>query len=127
MPYDDTDLSGSDATVAAWALAWARFYLRDTSVTDPEYSDAELTAVLTATAWEHDSVTYYRPHVAAANIVLGDPDRASSESVLGNSVTLRGASAVANGIRSAGAWVDALISTAAGVTPPSGRTLEPRF
>lgn len=125
--YDESSLSGSDPTDAEWALAWTRFHLRDTSNTNPEYSDEELNAVLTGTAWAHEDVTYYRPHVAAASIILGDPNRATSESLLGNSISMRGANATANGIRSAGAWVDALIESLAGAAPPSGRSLTPVF
>lgn len=123
MPYDPGNLQPSDPTDAAWALAWVRFLTRDTAVT-PERADAELTALLTATAWVHDGSTYYRPHWAAATLVEGDPDRPDAESTLGASVTNRNADGLARSIRRAGAWVDDLIEAATGLRPPTGRTLD---
>lgn len=125
MPYDSGDLNPNDTTSSDWALAWTRFLLRDTSTT-PAFADAELTAVLESTAFEHETVTYYRPHAAAASLVESDPDRATSESILGVSSTTRSPTAIANAIRRAGRWMDDLIEAAtSGVRPRSGRELTP--
>lgn len=127
MAYDPTKLALADATSAVWALAWARFMLKDTSTTEV-YSDTELTAVLAATAFTaEDDTVYYRPHVAAANLVKSDPDRALSEGLLGASITNRDPGAVARAIRAAGRWVDDLIETDSEERPPTGRTLVPVF
>ena len=125
MPYDPLDLTPNDTTDGTWALAWTRFLLRDTSAT-PAFADAELNAVLESTAFEHETVTHYRPHVAAATLIESDPDRATSESILGVSTTTRSPTAIASAIRKSGRWVDDRIEAATGgVRPPSGRELTP--
>lgn len=125
--YDPSDLQGTDPTSEAWALAWARFLLRDT-VVPFAYEDAEVEAVLTSTAFTHSGSTYYRPHVAAAALVESDPDRPISESLLSASVTHRSGGSIARGIRTSGAWVDDLIEAATGGTRPASRTtLVPTF
>ena len=127
MAYDSTKLALADATSAVWALAWTRFFLRDTS-TPEAFTDAELNAVLAAHAFtSEDDDVYYRPHVAAAALIRSDPDRAMSEGLLGANITNRDPASVARSIRAAGAWVDDLIELAAGERPPTGRTLVPVF
>lgn len=126
MSYDPSQLTPHDTTSIAWALAWTRFNLRDTSAA-PEYNDVELIAALQARAFTHDDVTYYRPHFTAAALVEGDPDRATTETLLGSMFTTRKPAAIAIAIRANGAWVDDLIEAAAEVRPPTGRTLRPVF
>ena len=127
MAYDQSKLALADATSAVWALAWARFMLKDTGDTEV-YSDTELLAFLTATAFtSEDDDVYYRPHVVAAALVKSDPDRALSEGLLGASITNRDPGAVARAIRAAGRWVDDLIETTSEERPPTGRTLTPVF
>ncbi len=125
MSYDPTKLDAVAITNVEWALAWTRFLLRDTS-TPEVYSDTELVAVVTANAWTYESVTYYRPHQAAASLIESDPERASTEAIMGVSITTRKPTAAAASIRRAGRWVDDLIAVATdGVRPPSGRELTP--
>ena len=130
MSYDPTKLDVVTLTDVEWALAWTRFLLRDTTDTEV-YSDAEALAVIKAFAWTHTtsagvSTTYYRPHQAAASLIESDPDRASTEAIMGVSLTTRKPGAIASAIRRAGRWVDDLIVTATdGVRPPSGRELTP--
>ena len=126
MSYDASALTARDPTDPGWALAWARFYLRDTA--DPfEYRDAELLAALDAVAFEREDVRYYRPHFAAAHVILTDPNRALSESLMSAMVTHRGPIAISNALRSEGAWVDDLIQTITGERPGSRRRLVPGF
>lgn len=125
MSYNPTKLDLADATDVDWALAWTRFHLRDTGTTET-YSDAELLATIRSTAWTYGEVVYYRPHQAAASLIESDPDRASTEAIMGVSLTTRKPAAIAASIRRAGRWADDLITTATdGVRPPSGRELTP--
>ena len=126
MSYDPSALTPHDTTSIAWALAWTRFTLRDTA-SEPQYRDEELLAALEARAFTHDSVAYYRPHIAAAALIVSDPDRATTETLLGSMFTTRKPNAIAKAIRAEGAWVDDLIETAAEARPPTGRTLRPVF
>lgn len=130
MSYNPAKLDAVDVTDVEWALAWTRFLLRDTGDTEV-YSDAEAFAIIKATAWAYTNpsgvtVTYYRPHQAAASLIESDPDRAIQESILGVSTTVRTPGSAAASIRRAGRWVDDLIIAATdGVRPPSGRELTP--
>jgi hypothetical protein len=127
VAYDQSVLADADATDLAWAIAWTRFLLKDTSSTET-YSDTELTAVIKATAFTaEDDTIYYRPHVAAANLIRSDPDRALSEGLLGASITNRDPVSVARSIRNNNAWVDDLIEAASDERPTTGRTLLPVF
>jgi hypothetical protein len=123
---DLSALQTHDPTDLAWAVAWTRSLLRDTTET-PTYSDPELVAGLTARAFKVEGVVYYRPHVLAAALVQADPTRAQSESLLGASVTHRDAASAAAGIRSLNGWIDDLIEAASGTRPPLGRSLTPVF
>jgi len=130
MTYNEDNLTPTNLTTSAWAIAWTRFYLRDTSAT-PEFSDAEVTAVLTATGFtparEDDDNLYYRPHMAAAQLIEAAPDRAIRESLLGASVDLRNPEAIARSIRRAGRWIDDAITTATSEKPTGSRQLTPVF
>lgn len=130
MPYNENDLNPTNLNASSWALAWTRFFLRDTS-TPFEFSDTELTAVLEGTrfvpARNDDDQTYYRPHVAAAQIVESDPDRAMREQLLNTVIWHRSPTSVARSIRRAGRWVDDAIVTATSEKPSSSRQLEPVF
>lgn len=134
MPYDSSDLTPIDTTDAAWALAWTRFYLRDTDDAAEVFTDAEITAVLTATSQDlpvgvdaADQATYYRPHQAAADLIRSDPDLKMQERLLSWSATNRSPDAIARGILAAGRWIDDAIDDAAGVYPERGGTLDPVF
>ncbi len=127
MAYNSGDLTPIDTTNANWGLAWTRFFLHDTDDANELFTDAELSAVLEARSWAYDSVTYYRPHLAAGDLIEADPDRAITESTLGASFTSRSPSSIARTVRKAGAWVDEAIEDVAGRKPASHLTLTPRF
>lgn len=120
--YDESALIPHDPALLSWAVAWARHFLRDRAAPFV-YTDTELAAALTAHAYVSGGETYYRPHVTVANLITTDPDRATSESLLGASITTRSPASIALGVRANGRWVDDLIETEAGERPPSGRTL----
>lgn len=125
MPYDKSKLTPNDTTSLDWAVAWTRFLLHDTNDDHETYADDEITAVLTSLAWEHETVTYYRPHLAAASLIESDPDRALSESTLGASITNRDPRSIARSIRKGDAWVRAFITAATdGYAPDAANTLE---
>jgi hypothetical protein len=123
---DVTALAPQDPTSLAWAVAWTRHYLRDTT-TPLQWDEAEVVANLQAYAFTSDAVAYYRPHVAAASMIEADADRPQTEWLLSAKLESRSALDAAIGIRRAGRWVDDLIESAAGERPPSGRTLRPVF
>lgn len=126
MSYDPSALSVRDPTSSAWALAWTRLYLRDNA--EPfEYRDEELLAALDALYFQVDGVAYFRPHFAAAHVIMTDPNRALSESLMSAMVTHRGPIAISNALRSEGAWIDDLIQTITGERPGSRRRLVPGF
>jgi hypothetical protein len=132
VAYTEANLTPIDTTAVAWALAWTRFLLHDTDSSNEIYSDTELTAVLTAHAFVHEDgagveTTYYRPHVAAAHLIATDPDRATSESLLGSSVTVQSPGSLARSIRSRNAWIDDAIEELTEERPPTGRTLTAVF
>jgi hypothetical protein len=130
MPYDEANLTPADTTSLAWALAWTRFLLRDTS-SEEMFSDTELEAVLTSTSFVDEttspSTRHYRPHVAAGDLIESDPDRAVSESTLGASIESREPSSIARSVRRTGRWIDDTIEAEAGVRPAGGLTLRARF
>jgi hypothetical protein len=123
--FDASVLNPPRPTDETWAITATRFYLKDRDGT--QYEDAELLMVLTGTGFTVDAVTYYRPHIAAADIIDSDPDRAMSESLLGASIGLRDPDQVSRAIRKAGRWIDALIATESGAEPPSRLILHPTF
>ena len=115
-----------DPTSAAWALAWARHYLRDTS--EPYvFEDAELFADLEAHAFMEEGDTFYRPHATAAFLLRADPERAASESLLGVSVTHRDVGEIATAVMRSGSWIDDLIEADVGSRPGAGRSLRAVF
>ena len=117
--YDLTDLAASDTTDADWALAYVRFALRDKPNDANAYPalsllDAEILAALEANATEYESDTYYAAHRTAAKLLLGNPEWVQRYSAGGYSEEVRPASQIARDIVSAGAWIDAAISSATG-------------
>ena len=92
-----------------------------------EYRDEELLAALDALYFQVDGVAYFRPHFAAAHVIMTDPNRALSESLMSAMVTHRGPIAISNALRSEGAWIDDLIQTITGERPGSRRRLVPGF
>lgn len=124
MAYDPSNLNPANATSATWALAWTRYLLADT-VHPYQHGTLELMAALTAHAFTHATIVYYRPHVTAAALIIADPNRATSESLLGASYSGRTPGSIARSIRQANTWMDDLIAAAAGTRPPTGRTLLP--
>jgi len=130
MTYQETDLHPTSLTSSAWALAWTRFFLRDTS-SNPEFSDTELTAVLEGTSFtptrKDDNNTYYRPHMAAAQLVEAAPDRVEREQLLNTVIWHRTPTSIARSIRRAGRWVDNAIFEAAEERPTSSRSIYPVF
>jgi hypothetical protein len=126
MSYVPANLNLKDATSLVWAIAWTRFFLRDT-VTPFQLEDSEITAVLEATAFTVEGTSYYRPQIAASNIITSDPERALSESLLGVNVRSRDPEEVARAIRVDNRWVDSLIALESGQYPETGRTLTAVF
>jgi len=134
MAYNDVNLTPIDPTDATWALTWVRLYLRDTDASAELFSDAELTAVLTATSQDlpvgqpaDEQTTYYRPHQAAADIIRNDPDRKMQERLMSWSATYRRPEEIARGIIASGAFIDRAIYDAAGEYPDRGSTLDAVF
>lgn len=134
MAYDPTRLAPIDTTDKLWALAWARFWLRDTDGDAELFSDTEVSAVLDATSQDlpagaaaADQTTYYRPHQAAADLIENDPDRKVSERLLSWQGQYRSAEQVARSILASGDWVDEEIRSVAGEYPNRGGTLDPVF
>lgn len=132
MAYDASDLAPIDTTDKAWALAWTRFWLRDTDDNAEVFTDTELNAVLDATSQDlpanaDSPTTYYRPHQAAADLLESDPDRKVMERLMSWQGQYRSAEQVARAILAMGAWVDDAIFDAAGVYPDRGTTLDPVF
>lgn len=115
--YVLADLAENDPTDATWALAYVRFALRD----KPNDADAwptlslqneEINAALTANKVTNDAVDYYPAHRIAARLLLSNPEWVQRYSAGGYSEEVRDASQIAREIVSAGAWIDAAISTA---------------
>jgi hypothetical protein len=124
--YDVSVFTPPDPTSVPWAIASTRRFLRDTPNDADAYSprsfgDVELTAQLALDTVTSDGVTYYRPHVSAANLVRSDPERVLSFSASSYSEAYRDAESIARGILQAGAGIDALINELA------GRVLTGRF
>lgn len=133
MAYDPTALAPTDTTSKMWAIAWTRFFLRDTDEVEV-YSDTEIAAVVDATsqalprfAEAGSQTTHYRPQKAAADLIESDPDQKVQEALLSWSATNRSPGQIARGIMAAGAWVDEAIFDAAGEYPVRGGTIEPVF
>ena len=83
--YSTTNLALNDPTSADWALAYARFALRDKPNDANTYpfsslEDEELNALLEATKITDttdnggDGTAYYVPHLMAADLIEGDPE-----------------------------------------------------
>jgi len=118
--YSEAHLALKDPTDPNWALAYARFLLRDKPnevgvFPANSLSNEEIDVILSATSavdsYPDTPVTYYRPHEAAALIIESDSERLESYSEGGTSGTLRKTANVARSVRQAGAWVDAKITT----------------
>lgn len=116
--YDLTHLALNDPTDSDWALAYARFALRDKPNDASAYpagslTDEELSAMLEAGVLTDTTVTpnvdYYAPHAVAAELIEGNPEFIQRFSVSGYSEEVRKADAIARGIRRAGRWIDASI------------------
>ncbi len=130
--YDPQLLTAPDVASLAWARAWVRMTLRDAPNEAGAYPpnsllDEEIDGALTLNCVTGDGdppPVLYAPHVAAAQLVEGDPRRVLSFAVGGLSEALPDAKQIAAAIRKNGAGIEALI-IAAGGTPPSmpGRSI----
>ena len=126
--YDETLLPQLDPTDLSWSRTWVRFLLRDkpserqvvpeslgeapsTEADWPDFSrsDVELDTALALDAVKIDETVYYRPHVTAATLYLGDPNLWKTRAVEGTSETRRSAVEVTNAWLQQGSAVDALI------------------
>lgn len=115
-----------DPTDITWALALVRSITRDT--TEPhKRTDLELAIILAGSGFTYDTVTYYRPHMAAAAIVRSDPTFAITESVDNASQTVRDPDDIARGILKSYSWVDNIIESVSGVIGFGARTFQVVF
>ena len=115
-----------DLTSLSWALAAAREMLRDT-IEPHSYSDSLLMLALGAHAIEHEDSTYYRPHAAAANTLLSDPERLRSETIDNATKSFMNPAHAASALLRAYAWIDDQIEDATGTDPRPSRTLRVVF
>lgn len=115
--YDTAKLALNDPSDADWALAYARFALRDKPNEANAYpagslQDEELNALLEAdkvtdtTDGGGDGTAYYRPHLVAASLIESTPEWVERFSAGGYSESVRSALEVASGVRKAGRWID---------------------
>lgn len=132
--YTIANLDPADPDGVAWALAWARFLLRDkpnegSAFPPGSLDDDEITANLNAdrvqdtTAGGGDGTLYFRPHVTAARLIVSNPNWLSRWAAAGVSEEYRDAEGVARAIRTQNQWIDDLIDTATSGRV-GGRSLE---
>lgn len=130
--YEPELLRQLDPTSLAWARTWVRTLLRDRPEIDrgglptapgqpsrpreatwPTFSrlDTEINTALELDAATDatDTMVYYRPHITAARLYLGDPALWRSRSVDGTSETRRDAREVVGAWLAQGAAIDRLI------------------
>ncbi|MDV6376374.1 hypothetical protein [Deinococcus arenicola] len=128
--YDPALLTALDPTSLDWSRTWVRTLLRDRPEIDrgglplapgqpsrpreatwPALSrdDTEINAALALDAVRSPTVTYYRPHVTAARLYLGDPALWRSRSVDGASESRRDAKEITAAWLVQGRAIDALI------------------
>jgi len=117
--YDVTALAPLDPTDETWALATARRFLRDTpnqtgAFHPRSFMDVELVAQATLDSVAYDGTVYFRPHVAAANLLRSNPERVLSFSGAGYSETYAEAEKLARAILKAGVGIDDAINELAG-------------
>lgn len=117
--YDLVDLALNDVDSGDWALAYVRFALRDKPNDESAYpagslEDEEINAALSGAAiidtGQTPSVTYYRPHRVAADLLLSNPTWVVRWSAAGVSEETRDPDVVAKAIVKAGAWIDTAIA-----------------
>lgn len=113
--YSETHLALKDPTDPNWALAYARFLLRDkpneAGVFPADSLDnAEIDVMLEATTvvdtYPATSVTYYRPHEAAALILDSNPEFLMTYAESNTSGKYRDVASIVRGVKAAGAWID---------------------
>lgn len=102
-----------------WARNWVRFLLHDVPHRDqpdetgwPDFSksDVELNAALMLdSVGPSRTVRYFRPHVTAARLYLGDPNLWKTRSVNGTAETKRDAEQITAAWLAQGKAIDALI------------------
>ena len=130
--YRRGDLHPIRVTSLDWALSMCRNMLRhvpDNAGNYPEraYFDDEITAELKVTAVANaQNVLYYRPHIAARNLYLGDPYRLKSHSTETYSKTLADAREVADSWLERGASFDRYIPPELLGLAPGGRVKRKR-
>lgn len=123
--YDPSLLAAPSVSSLAWARAWVRATLRDTPNEAGAYPpdsllDEEIDGALVLASVQDSGdppAALYAPHVAAAQLVEGDPRRVLSFAVGGLSESLPDAKQVAAAIRKSGAGIEALIEAAGGTLP----------
>lgn len=122
--YDATLLELS-VTRLEVARTWVRHFLRDKPQaeglqqatranwleTDKHYSDVEIERNLALAAIVEGTVTYYRPHVTAAQMLKSNPERWQSRSFEYYNEKAADLDAVVAGIMEQGKAFDALIPT----------------
>lgn len=128
--YDPALLPMLDPTHLDWARTWTRFLLRDLPDLErnqlpatlgqqpiagkpkwPEFSrnDVELETALKLDSVKVGDVGYFRPHLTASRLYLGDPQLWKSRAVDGTSESRRDAQEIVTAWMRQGAAIDALI------------------
>lgn len=138
--YSPTNLALNDPTSLAWALAYARFTLRDKPLQaddiiwpDGSLTNEELEAAITADAITDtvagggDDTVYYVPHRTAANLIRANPELLQRWSVDGYASERRAIPSITRGILQAGAWIDASIRSSTVSRVGAGASLGVRF
>lgn len=138
--YDESKLAPLDPTDKDWARTWVRLFLRDKPDGEDNYpegglSDGEIDATMLASSVTDGTLIYYRPHIAAARLLEGDPQRFKQFALEGFSKTLRDVDEVVAGWLAQGSAFDALIPADLLPSTPGGRRrrssgnirLEPSF
>lgn len=111
--YQPEDLDLQDARSLAWALAWVRQLAGDFPNEGGAWpmesaQDAIWRGWLNGTRAENGA---YRPHEAAAQAILANPNWLTREVTGDYTAERRTPEEVAAGIRQAGAWMDAMGGT----------------
>lgn len=116
--YDQMKLIPINPLSLEWARMWVRFLLHDVPHGNQggdfawqQYSkaDVELNAALELDAVGPMPTRYYRPHVTARRLYLGDPTIWKTRAVDGTSETMRSAQEVTDAWVDQGRAIDALI------------------
>ena len=126
--YEEALLPRLDPLSLEWSRTWVRFLLRDKPTAQqvvgevlggppttaegwPEFSrtDVELDTALMLDAVRLNGMVYYRPHLTAATLYIGDPNLWKTRAVEGTSETRRSPGEITAVWLQQGSAIDALI------------------